>query len=106
LLHTFTSINLLLFYIFFEISLVPMFLLILLWGSRQRKVHAAYLFFFYTAVGSFFLLLGLLFLFFKTNTLFLPTLLVTTLDKPTQLILWLLFFVGFSFKVPLVPLHT
>lgn len=106
LIHTFTSLNLLLFYVFFEISLIPMFLLILIWGSRQRKVHAAYLFFFYTAAGSFFLLLGLLYLYFSTNTLFIPTLLACSLDYQTQFVIWSLFFVGFAFKVPLVPLHT
>lgn len=60
LLHTFTSANLLTFYAMFEVTLIPMFLLILLWGSRQRKLHAMYMFFFYTVVGSIFLLVGVL----------------------------------------------
>lgn len=61
LFHTFTSLHLLSFYVFFEITLIPMMLLILIWGSRQRKLHAMYMFFFYTVVGSIFLLLGILF---------------------------------------------
>lgn len=47
LIHTFTSLNLLSFYVFFELTLVPMFLIIVIWGSRQRKIHAGYLFFLY-----------------------------------------------------------
>jgi len=60
LFHTFVSANVLTFYAMFEVTLIPMFLLILLWGSRQRKLHAMYMFFFYTVVGSIFLLAGVL----------------------------------------------
>lgn len=106
LIHTFTSLNLLFFFIFFEVSLVPMFLLILLWGSRQRKVHAAYSFFFYTAFGSVFLLTGLLYTYKLTQTLYIPNLAYTNIPLYEQHILWLLFFIGFAVKVPLVPFHT
>lgn len=64
LLHTFASVNMLVFYAMFEVTLIPMFVLILLWGSRQRKLHAMYMFFFYTVVGSAFLLFGLLVVYF------------------------------------------
>lgn len=106
LFHTFTSLNLLSFYIFFEISLVPMILFILFWGSRQRKVHATYVFFFYTVFGSFFLLIGLLYLYLVTNTLLLTNLFYLKLTHDFQLFLWVFFFIGFGVKVPIVPLHT
>lgn len=106
LFHTFTSFNLLLFYIFFEISLIPMVLFILVWGSRQRKVHATYIFFFYTVFGSFFLLIGLLYLYLLTNTLLISNLFYLSLSFNFQLFLWIFFFIGFAVKVPLVPLHT
>lgn len=106
LIHTFTSLNLLSFYVFFELTLVPMFLIIVIWGSRQRKIHAGYLFFFYTAIGSIFLLLGILLLYYYTNTLFIPNLFIINLDLEKQLLLWVLFFLGFAIKVPIVPFHT
>lgn len=106
LFHAFSSLNLISFYIFFEITLVPMLLLILIWGSRQRKLHAAFLFFFYTALGSIFLLFGILWLYFLTNTIFLPNLSYLYIDLVNQKILWILFFLGFAAKVPLIPLHT
>lgn len=106
LFHTFSSLNLLTFFVFFEISLVPMVLFILIWGSRQRKVHAMYVFFFYTVGGSIFLLAGLLYLYFYTNTLFFPNLTYVRLPDSFQFLLWVFFFVGFGVKVPVVPLHT
>lgn len=63
LFHTFLSANMLFFYVAFETTLIPMFLLILMWGSRQRKLHAMYMFFFYTVIGSVFLFSGVLFTF-------------------------------------------
>lgn len=106
LFHTFTSLNLIFFYIFFEISLIPMVLFIFIWGSRQRKVHATYVFFFYTVFGSFFLLLGILYLYLLTNTLLVSNLTYINLTFNFQLFLWIFFFIGFAVKVPLVPLHT
>ena len=106
LFHTFTSLNLLSFYVFFEISLVPMILFIFFWGSRQRKVHATYVFFFYTVFGSFFLLVWLLYLYLITNTLLISNLFYLKLPYNFQLFLWIFFFIGFGVKVPLVPLHT
>jgi len=106
LLHTFTSQNLLLFYIFFEITLIPMFLMIILWGSRQRKVHAMYVFFFYTVCGSILLLTGILLLYNFTGTLLLPILNRFSFTGIYGYSLWALFFVGFAVKVPLVPFHT
>lgn len=106
LIHTFTSLNLIIFYIFFEVSLIPMVLFIFIWGSRQRKVHATYVFFFYTVFGSFFLLLGILYLYLITNTLLISNLTYVNLTFNFQLFLWVFFFIGFGVKVPIVPLHT
>src|SRR5690606_1430187 len=66
--HTFFSLIMLVFYAMFEFTLIPMFLLILLRGSRQRKLHAMYMFVFYTAVGSVFLITGLLVFHFLTGS--------------------------------------
>lgn len=106
LFHTFTSLNLISFFIFFEMSLIPMFLLILIWGSRQRKIHAVYLFFFFTATGSILLLIALFLLYYHTQTFYLPTLFYIKLPITLQKILWLLFFFGFAVKVPIIPFHT
>ena len=83
-----------------------MILFIFFWGSRQRKVHATYVFFFYTVFGSFFLLVGLLYLYLITNTLLISFLFYLKLPYNFQLFLWIFFFIGFGVKVPLVPLHT
>lgn len=106
LFHTFSSDNILLFYVFFEVSLFPMSLLILIWGSRQRKVHAMFMFFFYTVFGSFFLLLGIFYLYSLTSTFFIPNLTYIRVPEGAQLLLWALFFLGFAVKVPVVPAHT
>lgn len=106
LFHTFTSINILSFYILFECTLVPMFLIVLIWGSRQRRFYAAYLFFFYTAAGSLLLLFGLFYFYFISDTTLTLTLNYLSVPIISQISLWVLFFIGFATKVPLVPLHT
>ena len=106
LFHAFTSINLLAFYVFFEVTLIPMFLIIVVWGARQRKIHAMYVFFFYTVVGSIFLLIAIMYLYLNTNTFLVLSLSTIALDDSVQSILWLLFFFGFAVKVPIVPFHT
>ena len=103
---TFLSINLLVFYIFFELSLLPMFLMIGVWGSRQRKLYAVYQFFFYTLLGSVFLLSGIFILYSTFNTLDIRILSNFYLPYDRQLLIWLLLFLGFSTKIPLVPFHV
>lgn len=105
LLHVFCVKDLLFFYIFFEFLLIPMFILIGVWGSRKRKVHAAYQFFFYTFLSSIFMLIGLLILYshiYSTDILILSTI---ELSYNRQLILWFLFFFAFAIKIPLFPFH-
>lgn len=95
------------FYSFFEATLLPMVLIILFWGSRQRKLHAMYMFFFYTVFGSILILMGLLFHFLFVGSL--TDSFVTRLELcigELAIWMWFLLFFGFGFKVPVVPFHT
>ena len=105
LLNSFMSLNILLFFLFFECTMIPMFLIIGIWGSRQRKIHAVYQFFFYTIFGSIFLLGGILFLFSTCKTLDLRVLNNIFLSRERQIFLFFLFFLGFCIKIPMVPFH-
>jgi len=105
LIAVFTVLDLLLFYVFFESVLIPMYFIIGVWGSRERKIKASYLFFLYTLLGSLFMLLGLLLLYFQTGSTDLQTLYLTEMSLPRQRLLWLAFFFSFAIKVPMVPLH-
>lgn len=106
LINFFLVTNLLLFYIYFEAILIPMFLIILIWGSRKRKIHASFLFFFFTLVGSLFMILGILWLYLYIGELNIQILQYIILSKEHQLILWFLFFIAFAVKVPMYPVHS
>jgi len=105
LILVFTVLDLLLFYVFFESVLIPMFLIIGIWGSRERKIHAAYQFFLYTFLGSVFMLLGILIIYLNVGTTDVQILLSTVFSNELQIILWLTFFASFAVKVPMVPFH-
>jgi NADH-quinone oxidoreductase subunit M len=106
---TFVALDLLLFFLFFEALLVPMYLLIGGWGG-SRRVYAAIKFFLFTMAGSAFLLVAILFLYAKGDGLSFryDALLGVASDLPVTTARWLFlaFFVAFAVKVPLVPLHT
>jgi NADH-quinone oxidoreductase subunit M len=104
---TFVSLDLLLFYIFFEAVLIPMYLIIGIWGGKNR-IYAAYKFFLYTLAGSVLFLLALLYLYFTFNTTDIPTLIAQapSLGLPAQKWLWLALFASFAVKVPMFPFHT
>jgi NADH-quinone oxidoreductase subunit M len=106
LVLSFASLDLVTFFIFFEGILIPMFFLIGMWGSRQRRVRAAILFFLYTLLGSVFLFFSLLLIYFDTGTTSLSILSKTIIDYDKQLLLWLFLFFSFSVKIPTVPVHT
>lgn len=106
LINFFLVTNLLLFYIYFEAILIPMFLIIIIWGSRKRKIHASYMFFFFTLVGSLFMLMGILWLYLYIGELNIQILQYIILSKEQQLVLWFLFFIAFAVKVPIYPVHT
>nr|YP_009441360.1 NADH dehydrogenase subunit 4 [Lympha mucosa]ATN23369.1 NADH dehydrogenase subunit 4 [Lympha mucosa] len=105
LIQVFSVLDLLLFYIFFESVLMPMFLIIGIWGSRERKVRAAYQFFLYTLVGSILMLLGILIIYFQAGTTDLQVLWNLEFSEKKQLILWLSFFFSFAVKIPMMPFH-
>nr|YP_009118104.1 NADH dehydrogenase subunit 4 [Malawimonas californiana]AJF22855.1 NADH dehydrogenase subunit 4 [Malawimonas californiana] len=105
ILNLFSAVDLIFFYIFFESVLIPMFLIIGIWGARERKIHAAFQFFLYTLLGSLLMLLAILIIYYNVGTTDLNTLLITEFSKNTQLILWIAFFASFAVKVPMVPVH-
>ncbi|MBI3962915.1 MAG: NADH-quinone oxidoreductase subunit M [Deinococcus sp.] len=106
MLGTFASLDLVLFYIFFETTLVPMYFLIGLWGYENR-VYAAYKFFLYTMSGSVLMMLAILGLYFVGGHTFdLPALLQAGVPAGAQYWLFLGFAIAFAIKVPLFPLHT
>ena len=105
LIAVFCVLDLLLFYIFFESVLIPMFIIIGVWGSRERKIRAAYQFFLYTLFGSVLMLLAILLIYFQTGTLDIQILYTSSFSENRQILLWLAFFASFAVKVPMVPVH-
>ena len=105
LLGVFSTLDLLLFYIFFESVLIPMYLIVGTWGSRERKIRAAYFFFIYTLLGSVLMLLSILYIFYQVGTTNYEVLLTFIFSKTEQKLLWLSFFGSFATKVPMVPVH-
>ena len=105
LLAVFSVLDLLFFYIFFEAILIPMFLIVGVWGSRERKIWAVYMLFFYTLCGSLLFLLGILYIYTITGTFNLEYLLSYNFSETEQYFLWLAFFLSFASKIPVFPLH-
>ena len=109
MIGVFVSLDLLLFYLFFEASLVPMFFLIGIWGG-ERRIYSAIKFFIYTAVGSLLMLVAIIALYFIFGTFDYVTLLQRMADNPlaarVEFLLFLAFALAFCIKVPLFPLHT
>lgn len=105
LIGTFCVLDLLLFYIFFESVLIPMFLIIGIWGSRERKILAAYYFFLYTLVGSVLMLLSILYIYYQVGTADYEVLLTFAFSPFEQKFLWFTFFIAFASKVPMIPVH-
>lgn len=105
MIAVFIMLDLLLFYVFFESVLIPMFIIIGVWGSRERKIRAAYQFFLYTLFGSVLMLLAILLIYFQAGTTDLQILLTTQFSEKRQILLWLAFFASFAVKVPMVPVH-
>lgn len=105
MLALFSVLDLFLFYVFFESVLIPLFVIIGVWGSRQRKVRAAYQFFLYTLAGSLLMLLAVLLIYLQAGSLDIQVLYVTPFTEERQLLLWCAFFASFAVKVPMVPVH-
>jgi NADH-quinone oxidoreductase subunit M len=102
---TFAALDLVLFYVFFEGVLIPMFLIIGIWGGG-RRVYSAFKFFLYTLAGSVLMLVAILAMYFEAETTDIPTLLAYNFPPGMQKWLWLAFFASFAVKMPMWPVHT
>jgi NADH-quinone oxidoreductase subunit M len=105
MIGVFCATDALLFYVFFEAMLIPMFILIGIWGG-PRRVYATLKFFIYTFLGSIFMLIGLIYLYLKAGTFDLHTLATLPLTLTEQSWLFFAFLIAFAVKVPMVPVHT
>ena len=105
MIGVFTAQDLFLFYIFFEAGLIPMYLIIGIWGGAER-IYASYKFFLYTLLGSVLMLIAMLWMVHDAGTTDIPTLMQYDFDPGAQKWLWLAFFASFAVKMPMWPVHT
>ncbi|MBN2706212.1 MAG: NADH-quinone oxidoreductase subunit M [Deltaproteobacteria bacterium] len=105
MIGVFVSLNTVLFYIFWEAMLIPMFLLIAVWGGARRD-YASIKFFLYTLCGSIFLLVAIVALYIKTGTFFIPALMDHEFSFAYQMWIFLACALAFAIKIPMYPLHT
>ncbi|KJC35903.1 NADH-quinone oxidoreductase chain 13 [Bradyrhizobium sp. LTSP885] len=105
MIGTFSALDLVLFYLFFEGGLIPMFLIIGVWGG-PRRVYASFKFFLYTFLGSVLMLLAIMALYWTADTTDIPTLMHTAVPRSLQTWAWLAFFASFAVKMPMWPVHT
>jgi NADH-quinone oxidoreductase subunit M len=105
MIGVFVSLDFVLFYIFWEFMLIPMYLLIAIWGG-PRKVYASIKFFLYTLAGSVLLLVAIIALYLKTGSFFIPDMMWQNYSTTFQILIFLAFFLAFAIKVPMFPFHT
>lgn len=105
MIGVFVALDLVLFYLLFEAGLIPMFLIIGIWGGK-RRVYASYKFFLYTLLGSVLMLLAIMAMYWNAGTTDIPTLLTHKFPVQMQPWLWLAFFASFAVKMPMWPVHT
>ena len=105
MLGVFCSLDLVIFYLFFEGGLIPMFLIIGIWGGPKR-VYSAFKFFLFTLLGSVLMLVAIISIYWITGTTDVVKLLNTSIVKEYQYLLWLAFFSSFAVKLPMWPFHT
>ncbi|HKT86295.1 MAG TPA: NADH-quinone oxidoreductase subunit M [Novosphingobium sp.] len=105
MIGVFAAQDLFLFYIFFEAGLIPMYLIIGIWGGADR-IYASYKFFLYTLLGSVLMLIAMLWMANTAGTTDIPTLMAYDFDPKVQSWLWLAFFASFAVKMPMWPVHT
>jgi NADH-quinone oxidoreductase subunit M len=101
----FCALDLITFYMFFEGVLIPMFIIIGVWGGEDR-VYSAFKFFLFTLTGSVLMLLAMLAIYYQVGTTDIPTIFAHGFSKDLQIWLWLAFFASFSVKIPMWPVHT
>ncbi len=105
MIGVFCSLDIVLFYVFFEAGLIPMFLIIGVWGG-ERRVYASMKYFLYTLLGSVLMLLAIMAMYWQSGTTDIPTLLAHDFPVGMQTWLWLAFFASFAVKMPMWPVHT
>ncbi len=105
MIGVFCALDLVLFYLFFEGGLIPMFLIIGIWGG-PRRVYASFKFFLYTFLGSVLMLLAMMAMYWQAGTTDITVLLQTKFPENMQIWLWLAFFASFAVKMPMWPVHT
>jgi NADH-quinone oxidoreductase subunit M len=105
MIGVFCALDIVLFYVFFEGGLIPMFLIIGVWGGANR-VYASFKFFLYTLLGSVLMLLAMMAIYWQTGTTDIEQLLALDLPVSMQTWLWLAFFASFAVKMPMWPVHT
>lgn len=105
MIGTFCALDLVLFYFFFEAGLIPMFLIIGIWGG-PRRIYAAFKFFLYTLAGSVLMMLAIMAMYWQAGTTDVPKLLEFGFPSGMQTWLWLAFFASFAVKMPMWPVHT
>ena len=105
MIGVFAALDALLFYVFFEATLIPMYIIIGVWGGHNR-IYAAFKFFLYTLLGSLLTLVAMLYLYNATNTFDILTWQRAPLDIVEQVLIFFAFFMAFAVKVPMWPLHT
>jgi NADH-quinone oxidoreductase subunit M len=105
MIGVFCALDMFLFYLFFEAGLIPMFLIIGVWGGK-RRVYASFKFFLYTLLGSVLMLLAMLAMANHAGTTDIPALMQTQFPREMQWWLWLAFFASFAVKMPMWPVHT
>lgn len=105
MIGVFCALDIFVFYIFFEAGLIPMFLIIGIWGGA-RRVYAAFKFFLYTLLGSVLMLLAIIYMVSTAGTSDIPSLMAYNFAADVQFWLWLAFFASFAVKMPMWPVHT
>jgi len=105
MIGTFSALDGFLFYVFFEAVLIPMFIIIGVWGGKNR-IYSAFKFFLYTLLGSVLMLLALLYLYMEVGTSDIETLMENPVARDVQMWLWIAFFASFAVKMPMWPVHT
>lgn len=105
MIGTFAAQDIFLFYMFFEAGLIPMFLIIGIWGGANR-IYASYKFFLYTLLGSLLMLIAMMYMSITAGTTSIPELMAYDFPAHVQTWLWLAFFASFAVKMPMWPVHT
>ncbi|MAR78873.1 MAG: NADH-quinone oxidoreductase subunit M [Rhodospirillaceae bacterium] len=105
MIGVFSALDFLIFYIFFEGGLIPMFLIIGIWGGSNR-IYATFKFFLYTLIGSLLMLIAIIVMYFQAGTTDIPVLMDFNFDPSLQKWLWIAFFASFAVKIPMWPVHT